>query len=77
MPSPKGCAGWVTWKATTAGSRGTVRTAQWRLMDNFEWNAGLSGNRFGLLYVDFKTQKRTPKLSAPFFRETARRHAVV
>ena len=46
-------------------------------MDNFEWNAGLSGNRFGLVYVDFKTQKRTPKASAAWFREAARRNAVV
>jgi beta-glucosidase len=43
---------------------------QWSTMDNFEWNAGLSGNRFGLVYVDVKTQKRTPKLSASLFRET-------
>ena len=50
---------------------------QWSTMDNFEWNAGLSGNRFGLVYVDFKTQKRTPKLSAQWFREAARRNAVV
>jgi beta-glucosidase len=48
---------------------------QWSLMDNFEWTAGY-GNRFGLVYVDFKTQKRTPKLSASFFRETASRNAV-
>ena len=50
---------------------------QWSTMDNFEWNAGLSGNRFGLVYVDFKTQKRTPKTSAQWFREAARRNAVV
>ena len=31
----------------------------------------------GIVYVDFKTQKRTPKLSAPWFREAARRNAVV
>jgi beta-glucosidase len=48
---------------------------QWSTMDNFEWNAGF-GNRFGIVYVDFKSQKRTPKLSASFFREAARRNAV-
>jgi beta-glucosidase len=50
---------------------------QWTVMDNFEWNAGLSGNRFGLVYVDFETQKRTPKLSAAWFREVAKRNAIV
>jgi beta-glucosidase len=49
---------------------------QWSLMDNFEWSAGF-GNRFGLVYVDFQTQQRTPKLSAAFFREVAARNAVV
>jgi beta-glucosidase len=48
---------------------------QWSTMDNFEWTSGF-GNRFGLVYVDFKTQKRTPKSSALFFRETARRNTV-
>jgi beta-glucosidase len=47
----------------------------WSTMDNFEWINGY-GERFGLVYVDFKTQKRTPKLSAQWFSETARRNAV-
>ena len=45
-------------------------------MDNLEWTDGF-GTRFGLVHVDFKTQKRTPKLSAKWFREAAKRNAVV
>jgi beta-glucosidase len=45
-------------------------------MDNFELINGY-GERFGLVYVDFKTQKRIPKLSARWFREAATRNAVV
>jgi beta-glucosidase len=48
----------------------------WSLMDNFEWADGYT-NRFGLHYVDFTTQKRTPKLSAAFYREVIARNAVV
>jgi beta-glucosidase len=48
----------------------------WSAQDNFEWLDGY-GNRFGLIYVDFMTQKRTPKLSAQWFREAARKNAVV
>jgi len=48
----------------------------WSAQDNFEWIDGF-GNRFGLVYVDFKTQKRTPKMSASFFREVVVHNAVV
>ena len=48
----------------------------WSAMDNFEWTDGY-GTRFGIVHVDFKTQKRTPKLSAQWFREASRRNAVV
>jgi beta-glucosidase len=47
----------------------------WSLMDNFEWADGYT-NRFGLHYVDYKTQKRTPKLSAHFYREVIARNAL-
>ena len=48
----------------------------WSAQDNFEWLDGY-GTRFGLIYIDFETQQRIPKLSAEWFREAARRNAVI
>ena len=42
----------------------------WSLLDNFEWSHGYS-KRFGIVHVDFASQKRTPKDSALFFARVA------
>ncbi|MEB0303874.1 MULTISPECIES: GH1 family beta-glucosidase [unclassified Cryobacterium] len=38
----------------------------WSFLDNFEWGEGYS-KRFGLVYVDYRTQARIPKLSARWY----------
>ena len=48
----------------------------WSLLDNYEWADGYE-KRFGITYVDFKTQKRTPKLSAEFYKDVIVRNALV
>jgi beta-glucosidase len=48
----------------------------WSLLDNFEWADGYS-KRFGIHYVDFITEKRTPKLSAEWYKQVIAQNAVV
>ncbi|OZI24224.1 beta-glucosidase [Bordetella genomosp. 7] len=48
----------------------------WSAFDNLEWTGGY-GVRFGLVHVDFATQKRTLKLSAEWYRRAAEMNAVV
>ena len=43
----------------------------WSLLDNFEWASGYA-KRFGIVHVDYATQKRTPKASARFYSEVIR-----
>lgn len=40
----------------------------WSLMDNFEWALGYKP-RFGIIHIDYKTQKRTIKDSGYFYNE--------
>ena len=47
----------------------------WSILDNFEWADGYE-KRFGIVYVDFATQKRTPKLSASFYKQVIQKNAV-
>jgi beta-glucosidase len=47
----------------------------WSLLDNYEWADGYE-KRFGITYVDFQTQKRTPKLSSHFYKEVIARNAL-
>ena len=47
----------------------------WSALDNFEWLDGRTA-RFGLVYVDYKTQKRTLKKSARFYAEIVKNRGV-
>jgi len=43
----------------------------WSLLDNFEWSLGYA-KRFGIVHVDFATQRRTPKASARLYADVIR-----
>ncbi|MFL5481199.1 MAG: GH1 family beta-glucosidase [Gemmatimonadaceae bacterium] len=43
----------------------------WSLLDNYEWSLGFS-KRFGLVHVDYETQRRTVKASGRYYSEVIR-----
>ena len=47
----------------------------WSLVDNFEWAEGYR-KRFGIVWVDYATQRRIPKASARWFAEVIQRNGV-
>ncbi len=47
----------------------------WSFMDNFEWAEGYA-KRFGIVHVDYKTMKRTPKDSAYWYKEYIKKHTI-
>jgi len=47
----------------------------WSLMDNFEWTYGYS-KRFGIIYIDYKTQERILKNSAFWYRDLIKSRAI-
>jgi beta-glucosidase len=48
----------------------------WSLLDNFEWTQGFS-QRFGLIYVDYKTQKQILKDSAVRYTQIIRSQGAI
>ena len=48
----------------------------WSLLDNFEWDSGYR-ERFGLVYVDYPTQRRVPKDSFDWYRGVIRENGFV
>jgi beta-glucosidase len=47
----------------------------WSLLDNFEWGWGYQ-KRFGIVFVDFETQRRIPKSSARFYSGVVQANAI-
>jgi len=48
----------------------------WSFLDNYEWAEGYA-KRFGIVYVDYKTLKRIPKLSADWYSKVIKSNCVL
>jgi beta-glucosidase len=47
----------------------------WSLLDNFEWDSGYA-MRFGLVFVEYSTQRRIPKASALWYSDVIKANGV-
>lgn len=47
----------------------------WSFMDNFEWAEGYA-KRFGIVHLDYESQRRTPKASARWYADVIRRNGL-
>lgn len=47
----------------------------WSMFDNFEWAFGYQ-KRFGMVYIDYATQKRTAKKSAQWYKEVIQNNGI-
>jgi beta-glucosidase len=47
----------------------------WSIFDNFEWERGYS-KRFGLVRLDYRTQRRIPKQSAHWYSNVIKQNAI-
>lgn len=47
----------------------------WSIIDNFEWHRGFEP-KFGLVEIDYKTQKRTPRPSAQVYSEIIKQNSI-
>lgn len=62
-------------KAMSESNLPYMRYYHWSFTDNFEWLEGESA-RFGLVKVDYETQKRTVKNSGEFYEDLIKNHGV-
>jgi beta-glucosidase len=65
----------AVWQAIESGIPVTGYYA-WSLMDNFEWSLGYS-QRFGIVHVDYTTQKRTLKDSALWYSHVTSQNGII
>ena len=62
-------------KAISETENPITRYYHWSILDNFEWREGESA-RFGLVHIDYETQKRTVKDSGKLYADIIKNRGV-